>query len=300
MRLQVLAKEYILDCQVRGLAAKSISNYTKQIGYFLRYLERQYGIYTLEELRPIHIKQYILSLQKKKNKPSYINDLIKPIKCLCSYAFQEGYTDEIITMRIKNVKEPKVLIHTFGSEEITALIRYYDKNDYLSVRNRLILMILFDTGIRISELLNLTTGQIREGYFIIYGKGDKERTVPLNPMVSKWMIKYDAVREDYFTVREAEDYYFLSKNGKRLTREAVCKFMKEAANAVGINPMVRISPHTCRHTFAHQELKNGLDLYSLSRVLGHSNVSITQRYLEAIQDAQVLSATRKAGVLAHL
>ena len=76
--------------------------------------------------------------------------------------------------------------------------------------------------------------------------------------------------------------------------------MKKAAKKVGVNPLVRVSPHTCRHTFAHQELKNGLDLYSLSRLLGHESVSITQRYLEAMRDEQVLTLAKKTGVLANL
>ena len=76
--------------------------------------------------------------------------------------------------------------------------------------------------------------------------------------------------------------------------------MKKAAESVGVNPLVRVSPHTCRHTFAHQELKNGLDLYSLSRLLGHESVSITQRYLEAVRDEQVLTSAKKTGVLANL
>ncbi len=92
----------------------------------------------------------------------------------------------------------------------------------------------------------------------------------------------------------------MSKNGKKLTPEAVNKLMKKAAKALGINPLVRISPHTCRHTFAHQELKNGLDLYSLSRLLGHESVNITQRYLEAVRDDQILTSAKKTGVLANL
>ena len=97
-----------------------------------------------------------------------------------------------------------------------------------------------------------------------------------------------------------DDYVFLSKNGKRLTTEALGKFMKEAAEAVGVNPKVRVSLHTCRHSFAHQQLKNGLDLYSLSRLLGHESVSIKQRYLESIEDTQILTSARKTSVLANL
>lgn len=298
--MKTLYKEFIFDCQVRDLAPRTIRNYEKQLGYFVRYLEQVHGVAELEELKPIHIKQYVAMLQGKKYKPSYINDLLKAVKVMCSYAYQEGYTDDLITKRVKNVKEPKVLIHTFSDDEIIRMTRFYDGNDYLSVRNRLIMMMLFDTGIRISELTGLKKSQIREGYFTIYGKGRKERVVPQSPTVCKWMIRYDMAREAYFELRDAQDYYFLSKNGKKLTPEAVNKLMKKAAKALGINPLVRISPHTCRHTFAHQELKNGLDLYSLSRLLGHESVNITQRYLEAVRDDQILTSAKKTGVLANL
>ena len=76
--------------------------------------------------------------------------------------------------------------------------------------------------------------------------------------------------------------------------------MKKAAYDIGVNPVVRVSPHTLRHTFAHQQLKNGLDLYSLSRLLGHESVNITQRYLESIRDTEILVSAKKTGVLANL
>ena len=113
-------------------------------------------------------------------------------------------------------------------------------------------------------------------------------------------MKYNRVRNVYFEFKKVEGYYFLSKNGRRLTEEAVCKFMKRAAKDVGVNPLVRVSPHTCRHSFAHQSLKNGLDLYSLRRLLGHESVSITQLYLEAIRDDQILTSAKKTGVLDNL
>ncbi len=295
-----LSKEFILDCKVRNLAPRTIRNYEKQLSYFLRYLKEKQGVKDLEELKPVHIKQFIAMLQEKKNKPSYVNNLLKAIKVLCRYAFEEGYSSELITKRVKNVKEPKVLIHTFSDDEIIRMIQYFDGPDYLSVRNRLMLMMLFDTGLRISEIIDMRPEQIRQGYFNVYGKGRKERVVPQDAIVCKWIMKYDRVKESYFEFKPAENYYFLSKNGKRLTPEAVNKFMKKTAKAVGVNPLVRVSPHTCRHTFAHQELKNGLDLYSLSRLLGHESVSITQRYLEAVRDDQVLTSAKKTGVLANL
>ncbi len=109
MELQWLVKEFLFDCQSRNLSPKTVSGYQKQLGYFLDYLSRRHSITQLEELKPTHLKQYIVMLQKKGNKASYINDLIKPVKRICAYAFQEGYAEEIITRRVKNVKEPKVL-----------------------------------------------------------------------------------------------------------------------------------------------------------------------------------------------
>ena len=298
--MEELAKEFILDCRVRNLAPRTVRNYEKQLSYFVRFLNEAQGVKGLEELKSVHIKQFVVMLQDKKNKPSYVNDLLKAVKCLCAYAYDEGYVPELITKKVKNVKEPKLLIHTFSDDEIVRMVQYYDGNDYLSIRNRLMLMMLFDTGLRISEIIDMKPAQIREGYFNVYGKGRKERVVPQNAIVCKWMMKYDRAKEAYFDYKDAEDYYFLSKNGKRLTAEAVNKFMKKAGKAVGVNPLVRVSPHTARHTFAHQELKNGLDLYSLSRLLGHESVSITQRYLEAIRDDQILTSAKKTGVLANL
>lgn len=280
MSLYELIHEFLFDCKVRELSELTVKNYEKQLSQFRHYVKDNFQVTQFGDLKPIHVRQYVGSLQDRGCKPAYTNDMLKAVKCLCSYAQREGYSDEILTKKVRNVKEPKVLIHTFSSKEISLLIRYYNGNDYLSIRNRMILMIFFDTGIRVSELINMKLDQIQDTYFVIYGKGRKERVVPKNPMVGKFLYKYLNARERYFMARDCEeDYVFLSKNGRRLTGEGISKFMKDAAEAVGVNPKVRVSPHTCRHSFAHQQLKNGLDLYSLSRLLGHESVSITQRYI---------------------
>jgi len=85
-----------------------------------------------------------------------------------------------------------------------------------------------------------------------------------------------------------------------MTQESVAKMMKQTAAAVNVRKDIRVSPHTCRHTFAHLQLKNGLDIYSLSRLLGHENIGITQKYLNGIRDDEVLVAARQTGVLRNL
>lgn len=301
MFLTELIREFLFDCKVRELSDLTVKNYEKQLQKFRHFVRENYQIIQFEELKPIHVKEYISDLQDRGCKPAYINDLLKAVKCMCSYAQREGYSEEVLTKRVKNVKQPKVLIHTFSTKEISLMIKYFNGSDYISVRNKMILMVFFDTGIRLAELTNMKMDQIQDSYFIIYGKGRKERVVPKNPAVGKFLYKYLTAREKYFVGRHfEEEYVFLSKNGRQLTNEGVRVFMREAAEAVGVNPKVRVSPHTCRHTFAHQQLKNGLDLYSLSRLLGHESVSITQRYLESIEDTQILTSARKTSVLANL
>lgn len=300
MQLATLTKEFRFDCQARELSPKTIANYQKQIRYFMLYLEKAHHITALEDVRPIHVREFIVHYKERGSKPAYVNDLLKAVKCLLGYAHRENYTPELITQKVKNMREPKVLIHTFTKKEISSMIDYFKGNDYLTIRNRLIMMLLFDTGIRVSELMEMTLDQIQDDYILIHGKGRKERLVPQSPIVAKWIMRYLEVRDSYFEYHAAPNLVFLSKNAKPLTDEAICVFMKSAAEEIKVSSLVRVSPHTCRHTFAHQQLRNGLDLYSLSRLLGHESVSITQRYLEGIKDTEVLLAAKKTGVLANL
>ncbi|MBR1457383.1 MAG: tyrosine-type recombinase/integrase [Oscillospiraceae bacterium] len=300
MQLESLVKEFLFECEIREYSEKTIENYRKQLRHFTDFLDEQFQICELEELNAPHVKLFIKHYQLRQCKPSYVNDNLKAVKVLCAYAYKEKYVDHLITENIKNVKEPKALIHPFSTEEIKKMIAFYHGSSYIEIRNKLILMILFDTGIRINELIEMREEQIQDSYFIIYGKGRKERIVPKNPLVSKTLIKYMTAKAKYFQCRRAEDYLFLSKNGKRLNGQAVNKFMKDCAKAVGVRSMVRVSPHTCRHTFAQQQIKNGLDLYSLSRLLGHESVAITQRYLESIQNSQIIANAKKTSVLSNL
>ncbi len=300
MLLKDAAKEFEFNCKCRKLSDKTIKNYSKLISYLLNYLRDKHQILTLEDTRPVYIKGYLIELQEKGKKPQYINDQLKAFKVLFRYLYEEGYTDTILTERIKNVKQPKTIIQTFTSREIKDMVSFYNGHTYIEMRNKLILMVFFDTGIRLSELINLKISQVKDDYILIHGKGDKERVVPKSPMLNKWLFKYMSVRESYFEYRHVPENVFLSRNGRVLTSEAIHSIVKVAGKSVGVNPDIRISPHTCRHTFAQMQLKNGLDLYSLCRLMGHSNISITQRYLEGLKDSEVLNACKSTGILMNI
>ncbi len=300
MLLTDAAKEFEFNCQCRKLSDKTIRNYGKLIGYLLDYLKEQHKVLCLEDVQPMYIKAYLMMLQERGAKPQYINDQLKAFKVLFRYLYEEGYTDSILTERIKNVKQPKTIIKTFTEQEVKKMTEYYSGHTFMEVRNRLMLMTFFDTGIRVSELINLKLSQVKDEYILIHGKGDKERVVPKSPLLNKWMFKYLSTRENFFAYRRVPENVFLSRNGRPMTTEAIHRVIKIAGKAVGVSKDIRVSPHTCRHTFAQMQLKNGLDLYSLSRLMGHSNISITQRYLEGLRDFEVLNAGKATGILMNL
>lgn len=300
MLLTDAAKEFEFNCQCRKLSDKTIRNYGKLIGYLLDYLKEQHKVLCLEDVRPMYIKAYLMMLQERGAKPQYINDQLKAFKVLFRYLYEEGYTDSILTERIKNVKQPKTIIKTFTEQEVKKLTEYYSGHTFMEVRNRLMLMTFFDTGIRVSELIDLKLSQVKDEYILIHGKGDKERVVPKSPLLNKWMFKYLSTRENFFAYRRVPENVFLSRNGRPMTTEAIHRVIKIAGKAVGVSRDIRVSPHTCRHTFAQMQLKNGLDLYSLSRLMGHSSISITQRYLEGLRDFEVLNACKATGILMNL
>ena len=108
-------------------------------------------------------------------------------------------------------------------------------------------------------MLTLKPEQIHDDFILVHGKGAKERLVPVSPYLAKALMQYNAAREYFFEgIKFPESYYFVSRTGKKLTPEAVTKFLKKAAKDVNVNEQIRVSPHTLRHTFAQMQLKNGL------------------------------------------
>ncbi len=300
MLLTTLREEFTFHCKCRKLSSKTIENYKKQITYLLRFLEEEKQVIDIEDVTPQYIKEFLSVMNGAGRTANYVNDLLKAFKVFFRYAFEEDYVQTLLTEKIKNVKGPKVIIRTFSEQELKALISYYQGHDYLTIRNKVILLMLIDTGIRLSELTELTEERVKFDYLIIKGKGNKERVVPKSPMLGKWLIKYMAVRNAYFACRIVPHNIFLSKNGKSLTNSMIDRIVKVAGEGCNVSSDVRVSAHTFRHTYAQYQLKSGLDIYSLSRLLGHESISITQTYLNGMKDKEVLAQAQNTSPLMNL
>ncbi len=190
-----MSAEFVFHCQYRKLSDKTTRNYEKQIQYLLNFLQAEHELEELEQVAPRHIKEFLAAVSKKGRKPSYVNDLLKAFKVFFRYLKDEGYSNKAVTDAVRNVKEPKIIIKTFNPTQIKGMLAHYNGRDYLSIRNRTMIAILFDTGIRLNELMTLAAKDIFPDYLLIHGKGNKERVVSKSPYVGKCLAQYGRVRD---------------------------------------------------------------------------------------------------------
>ena len=290
-------EEFKLECELRRLTPRTIKRYYNSTLLFLTWLERQEEIKELEAIRPQHIKMYIQYLIKKQLTPSYINAILRCIRAYFRYATEEAHLSSNPATKISWQKQGKVMINTFTDDEVRSLLEVFDFSTFLSARNKLILAIAFDTGARNTEMCDILEEDVRDNVILIHGKGNKERHVPLTPYLKRAILKYHRIKELYFAdkIIPYKDL-LLSRTGRPMTKEAMEHIFKQAAAKSDI----RCSPHTARHYFAQAHLRNGLDVYSVSRLLGHENINITKGYLQSMQDSSIVELAVTTSPLRNL
>ena len=300
MFLQDVIKEFIFEIKLRNYSERTIKGYKNNILKFARYMKNEFEIVEIEEISHVHIKSYLNFLKGNGLTEVYINTILKNLRSFYKYCFTEGYCLNV-ALKVGWLRERKTIIKTFSDDEIRKMMDVYNYSSYIHARNKCIMAILIDTGIRNFELCQLKITDIRETVIYIMGKGKKERVVPISPYLKKIMIKYERIREGYLKNNILHyDNYFLSYRNKPLTTEAVGRIVRLCGEKANVNKNIRCSPHTCKHYFAQAQLRNGLDVYSLSRLLGHENVTITKRYLQGLKDKEVLELGMKSSPLMNL
>lgn len=300
MLIEDAIKEYVYEIQVRNYTPRTIKTYRNCLLRYAEYLRKVNEIVELEDTTPVHIKQFLKSLKDKDRSTVYLNTVLKNLRSFYKYCYQEGYCLDI-ARKVVFLKEKKTVIKTFNDKEVKKMLEYYDFSSYMNARNKCIMALLFDTGIRCLELCQLKRLDVKETVIHVLGKGNKERVVPISPYLKRIMIKYERIRDAYLKDDIIHyDNYFLSSRNKPLTVEAVERVVKIASKGAKVRDDVRCSPHTCRHFYSQAQLRNGLDVYSLSRLLGHEDIAITKRYLQSIKDKDVVELGVKSSPLMNL
>ena len=301
MLLDDSVKEFIFECQIRQYTWKTVKGYKNTLEYLATYLKEVHHLTDIEQVNEHHLKAFFAYQINKKCKETYLNGLIKVYRAFYKYLVEQEYVVKNPILKVSWMREPSTIIKTFTDEEVKRMLSVYPETDYLNIRNKAIMAMLFDTGIRNYELCCLPNDNIKDNYIAIYGKGKKERQVGKSPYLSKILMKYERVKKYYFEFKNVKlDNYFLSRTGRPLTNEAVGRIVHIAGEQAKVSDTIRCSPHTCRHWFAQSQIKNGIDVYSLSRLMGHSNIKITQRYLEGMKDSEIVSQSIKTSPLMNL
>lgn len=297
MRIESAVKEYIVEIEVRRYTPRTVRTYRNCLNLFLRFCVERAGIENVDEITIATVKQYTKFLVGAGKASTYVNSILRTIKSFCQYCYDEGYGAFNTKLAFKWCREEKPVIVTFTPEHVKKMLAHCNGYDFLSIRDKAILSMMFETGIRCLELCTIKKEDIHDDYILIHGKGHKQRVVPITPVLAKAMMKYDTVAEKYFDLKNTDPYYFLSFHGRQLTNSAVEHVVKRHGEGI---EGIRVSPHTCRHFFAQQHLKMGTDLYTISRLLGHENTHITQTYLNSLRDEDIINIAKQKSVLLNL
>lgn len=229
-----IIKEFIFDCRMRKLSERTIKSYKNNNLAMMQFIQKEYGIVELEETNHIAIRDYIEFLTKKELAETYINSLMKCFKAYFTYCVREQYIMKNPMERVYKQKEPITLINAFSDTEVKRMINFHTGTRFLQIRNKLIMILLFDTGIRNSELCGLKLDDIRDTYINILGKGKKVRYVPITSIISKQLIKYLRIRGEYIKnkINYETEYLLLSQKGRKLTVETIERIIKSVVKNV--------------------------------------------------------------------
>lgn len=257
-----------------GISENTINSYTLDLSQFTEFLNSK-NIYDFKNIRYPELELYIKYLYSLGLKTSSITRKISTIRNFFAFLFNENYIQENPTRDILLPKKRKLLPKILSPEEIVSLASKIDVNKKLELRNRAMLELLFATGMRVSELINLKVNDINleKKYLICKGKGEKRRVIPFSETTKKWLKKYISVYKDEIS---SSIYLFFNSKGEKLTRQRLWEIIKDLRIKSGLKKQV--SPHVFRHSFATQLLEGGADLRSVQEMLGHSSITITQLY----------------------
>ncbi|MFC1668062.1 site-specific tyrosine recombinase XerD [Chlamydiota bacterium] len=268
----------------KGLALNTISAYKSDLEKFLAFLkDKKKSITAFRAVSRDDILDYCMHEKLAGKSPRSLSRNLVSIKMLFTYLVMEGYITTNITDSLESPKLWRILPEVLSEEEVVSLLESPEIQKKNGIRDRAILELMYATGMRVSEVASLKLDDINFdiGFIRCFGKGSKERIVPLGTAAKKLLKKYiDTQRKE--TDKDNTAYLFLSRRGRLFTRQGLWKLTKKYALKAGIGK--KITPHSLRHSFATHLLANGADLRAVQGMLGHADIVTTQIYTSVDKD----------------
>mgnify|MGYP005820173677 FL=1 len=275
----------------KKLSENTLQSYKRDLKQFKRYLE-SYGL-RFDRVKKEDIEDYIKEMAEDENKkPASISRSIASLRSFYQFIVKRK---KIKVDPTKDVKAPKVekrVPSVLTSEEVELLLEQPKDIDLKGIRDKAMLEFAYATGMRVTEIisLNLDDVNLEEGY-VTCRNGNKQRNIPLGKMSLKALKEYIEEARDILIKSESEQALFVNINGGRLTRQGFWKIIKYYKEQAHITK--DITPHVLRHSFATHLLQNGADIKAIQTMLGHSDISSTQVYMQ-FQDEGLKNVYRKA------
>ena len=260
----------------------TIKNYGSDITQYLEFIRQQN--LSFKEIEYKHIRLYLMYLKEdKKETNSSIDRKISALKGFSKYLTNEGYIDNNIFSLVNGLKKEKKLPRYFEYNELEELFNVPDIRTPLGQRDRVILELLYASGIRVGELVNIKKNDIdqKDKSITILGKGNKERLVRYGQYCAEMLHLY--LNDGYNKLNiEDTNYIFLNNNGKPITERGIRYLLDKIIKNTSVKK--NISPHMLRHSFATHLLNEGCDLLTVQKLLGHESISATQVYTHVSTD----------------
>ena len=250
----------------------TVSSYMRDLDKFKNYFKDA----SIKKINKNDIKKYVIYLDENVGTKS-VSRSVSTLKSFYKFLKMSNYVDKNVMETINNPKIKKSLPKVLSEEEVSTLLDI-DLNDDFDYRNKAMLELMYSSGLRVSELINLKVNDIdlKNDCVRVFGKGSKERIIPLSEYALDALYDYiNNHRKELFKHGE-NDYLFLNNHGNNMTRQGFFKIVKKIAKDKNIK--TDFSPHSLRHSFATHLLKHGADLRSIQELLGHSDISSTQIY----------------------
>jgi integrase/recombinase XerD len=297
--LEDVLKEYLYYCQAKGFTPKTMKNKNQELKQLKYFMVEKRGIVELESITAYDLNSYVRLKQKDGLQPQSIVSMFKMIKAFFSWCEKEGYIQDNFAKKIVLPKVPKKILKGFTTKEIQSMIDAFTYKDYFEARNKAIIAILADCGLRAMEVRGLLSINVKETSILLNGKGNKERIVFISPALKRILIKFERIKSQYFKDKVTTGHYFLSYKGSEISHVGLDNVIKKAGKRAGVEGK-RVSPHSYRHFFSVQCLLNGIDIYTLSKLLGHSEIQTTQRYLQSLEDYELINRAMPSSPLMNI
>ncbi len=262
---------------IKGLSKNTSQSYKTDIEKLFTFVERK-ELDSITRLKPNLISEFLAELNISGLNISSINRCIVSIKQFFKYLMLENIIKTDPTADLVSPRMKKTIPDVLSLEDIEKILNVPDLTKFEGIRDSAMLEVLYASGLRVTELVELKQVNINydHGYLIVMGKGSKERIVPIGLTSIKKINDYLELSRPHLVKNELSDYLFITRRGTCFTRQGFWKLIKAYAKEAGI--VKNISPHTIRHSFATHLLERGADLRTIQLLLGHSDISTTQIY----------------------